>query len=289
MPAPDSLPFALIVFEVACWFAGLVLLWRLATGRLGPSVPALAPWRISLEGFVVGILLVFLGGAVLPQVLYNLSNDSLGPAARDGDWWLMARGAAFQLGMLGGALLAALYLRFIPGNASLVASVPSDTTTRTSTPTSRPILVGTITFLISLPVINGVGLGWKTILALLDFPTSEQSMVDVFRNADDPVLLLLMIVLAVVIAPLTEELIFRAGLFRYLRTRISRPFAMVLPALIFAYFHDNLAAFVPLLALGILFAFAYERSGRISVPIIAHALFNLNTIVLAMAGFGIEN
>lgn len=286
MPAPDSLPFALIAFEIACWFAGLILLWRLATGRLGPTLPALAPWRISLEGFVVGILLVFLGGAVVPQILYNLSNDALGPAARDGNWWLLARGAAFQLGMLGGALLAGLYLRFIPGSAASVASVPSSTGTRTATPTSSPLLAGTITFLISLPVINGIGLGWKTILALLDFSTPEQSMVDVFRTTDDPALLILMIVLAVVIAPLTEEFIFRAGLFRYLRTRISRPFAMVLPALIFAYFHDNLAAFVPLLALGVVFAFAYERTGRISVPIIAHGLFNLNTIVLAMAGVG---
>lgn len=287
MHVPDSIPFALIVFEVGCWLAGLVLLWRFTTGRLGPRQPALAPWCISLEGFVTGALLVIAGGTLLPQIPHNLSNDVLGPAARNSDWWLLVLGAAFQFGMLGGALLAGLYLHFLPGRSSHIASVPSESAGHSS-PTRSPVLAGTLTFLISIPLINGIGYGWKTLLTWLNFPTDDQSMVDLFRNADDPTLLVLMIVLAVVVAPVTEELIFRAGLFRYLRTRVTRPFAMILPALIFAYFHDNLGAFVPLLALGVLFAFAYERTGRIAVPIIAHGLFNLNTIVLAMAGVGAE-
>jgi uncharacterized protein len=36
--------------------------------------------------------------------------------------------------------------------------------------------------------------------------------------------------------------------------------------------------------LGVAFALAYERTGRILVPIIGHALFNLNTILLLLAG-----
>jgi len=93
-----------------------------------------------------------------------------------------------------------------------------------------------------------------------------------------------MIVLAAIVAPITEELIFRAGLFRYLRTRIPRALALILPALLFALLHGNLAAFTPLCALGVFFALAYERTGSIAVPMIAHALFNLHTIVRVMAG-----
>lgn len=285
MRIPESIPLALVVFEAGCWLAGIVLLWRLVTGRLIPRQPALAPWRISLEGFVTGALMVIAGGALLPQIPQNVSNDTLGPAAHNSDWWTLVLGAAFQLGMLGGALLAGLYLRILPGRSVYIASVPSDTAGH-SAPTRTPLLAGTLTFLISIPLINGIGYGWKTILDWLNVSAEEQSLVDVFRKADDPLLLVLMIFLAVVVAPVTEELIFRAGLFRYIRTRVTRPFAMILPALLFAYFHNNIGAFVPLLALGVLFAVAYERTGRISVPIIAHGLFNLNTIVLAMAGVG---
>jgi membrane protease YdiL (CAAX protease family) len=39
-----------------------------------------------------------------------------------------------------------------------------------------------------------------------------------------------------------------------------------------------------LVALGIIFSLAYERTGRIGTTIIAHGLFNLNTIILILCG-----
>ncbi|MCX6944811.1 MAG: CPBP family glutamic-type intramembrane protease, partial [Opitutales bacterium] len=48
--------------------------------------------------------------------------------------------------------------------------------------------------------------------------------------------------------------------------------------------HANLASFAPLVALGLVFALAYERTGRISTTIVAHALFNLTATLLVLAG-----
>ena len=273
----------IIGFEALVWLAGLGLFWRVTFGRLRRQSPALAPWPVSLEGFFTAALIVAGCTWLLPQVPAHLSDDILGPAAHDGDWWLMIQGAAFQLGMLGGALLAGLYLR-----RQLRRATPPDDPRAIPAPdprpATRPVLAGTVTFLISIPLISGIGLGWKALMDVLGFPTGEQEMIDLFRNADDPALLAFMIILAAVIAPITEELIFRAGLFRYLRTRVSRGFALVMPALLFGVLHGNLAAFLPIFALGLFFSLAYERTGRIAVPMIAHALFNLHTIVLAMAG-----
>jgi membrane protease YdiL (CAAX protease family) len=283
MPAPVSLPLGFFIFEVGCWLAGIVLLWRLLSGRMGSRLPALAPWPVSLEGFVTGALLVVAGGYLLPLIPAHLSNDLLGPAAQDGDWWTLVLGSSFQLGLLGGALLAGLYLRFQLRREPTFVDVPS-AAPPSAPPAPRPLLAGLVTFLISIPLITALGFGWKMLLDTFGFPTGEQEMVDMFRNADDPALLLFMIILAAVIAPVTEELIFRAGLFRYLRTRVSHGFALVIPALIFAFLHGNLVAVVPLFVLGVFFAVAYERTGRIAVPMIAHSLFNLHTIVLAMAG-----
>ena len=279
MPSP-----AVIIFEALVWLAGLVLFWLVTFGRLRRKSPALASWPVSLESFVTGALFVAAGGWLLPQVPAHLSNELLGPAAHDTNWWMLVQGTAFQFGLLGGALLAGLYLRFqLQRTPILAESIPSESVSP-SQPTRQPLLAGTITFLISIPLISGLGLGWKTLLEWFGYSTGEQDMIDLFRNADDPALLVFMIVLAAVIAPITEELIFRAGLFRYLRTRVSRGFALVIPALLFALLHGNLAAFVPLFALGMFFALAYERTGRIAVPMIAHALFNLHTIILVMAG-----
>ena len=59
----------------------------------------------------------------------------------------------------------------------------------------------------------------------------------------------------------------------------------MLPSAVWASLH-GLTAFAPLLALGVVLSLAYERTGNLAVPMLAHALFNLNTILLLLAGAG---
>lgn len=276
MPDTTQPPTFLITIEVGAWLAGFVLLCRLLMGRLPACGRPLARWPVSIEGFVACALLVGAGGLLFPHLVTYLSHDILGPAATDGNWWLIVQGAAFQVGMLTGVALAWLLISRRHRSAE-------ETPPALRAPT-RPVIAGISTFLIALPVIGGVGFLWKIIIEFFGYAAGEQDMVDLLRNADDPVLLIWMIFLAAILAPVTEELIFRAGLFRYLRTRIPRILALMLPALLFAMLHGNLAAFLPLCTLGVIFACAYERTGSIAVPMIAHALFNLHTIVLVMAG-----
>ncbi len=71
---------------------------------------------------------------------------------------------------------------------------------------------------------------------------------------------------------------------------MPRWLALVAPALLFGALHvawkslDGLGALAPLAALGIIFSIAYERTGRIGTSMVAHGLFNLNTVVLIFAG-----
>lgn len=278
MPAFDSPLLYIHAARIAGLLIGCGLLWRFFKGRLGPRQPALPRWSITLEGLVMTLLLILAGAMILPNVVAALDHDLLGPAADDGDWWLAVQGMAFQCGLLGGALVAMIIHHF---SARTAESVETPAVER---PVRQPMLAGAITFLMALPVITLVHIGWVVFLEGMNLPTGEQPMVELLRNADDPWLLLTILVLAVIVAPVTEELIFRGVLFRYLRTRIPRSIAVVAPALVFALLHANVAAMVPLFVLGVFFALAYERTGRIAVPMIAHALFNLHTIVLVMSG-----
>ena len=63
------------------------------------------------------------------------------------------------------------------------------------------------------------------------------------------------------------------------------PFAAWMRAAIFAVIHGNLAVLMPLVVLAVVLALGYEHYGHPAVPILAHALFNLNTIALLLAGF----
>lgn len=77
---------------------------------------------------------------------------------------------------------------------------------------------GGLAFLALLPVVWLVNLGWQGLLGRLDIPAPPQDLVALFARSGDTPSLVIMVVLAVVIAPLTEEMVFRIGLFRWIRT-----------------------------------------------------------------------
>lgn len=260
---------SVLALELILVFAGCVLLWRhglSATARQQPA--ALAHWEISPGNFLLFLWLVISVGLVVQFAAMPLLRR---PDA-DPNAGLVLAGGAFHCGMLLGVAL----FFFIFARPAATAA----------TPRSGLLPAAGATFLILLPLITATSLLWQALLTGLGVDAAPQDLIDLFLQVKSPALLAAMILLATVIAPLSEELVFRAGLFRYLRGRIPRWAALLLPAMLFAALHANLASFVPLVTLGILFSLAYERTGRIAVPIIAHGLFNLNTLMLIFAGVG---
>jgi len=108
----------------------------------------------------------------------------------------------------------------------------------------------------------------------------------VLRGEHSLARLVAMVFVTIVVAPVWEEIVFRGALFGYLRTRLPRVLAFVAPALIFALAHLDQGArfFAPLFVFALIHCKAYERTGRIGVVIVSHALFNLTTIALVLSG-----
>jgi membrane protease YdiL (CAAX protease family) len=84
-----------------------------------------------------------------------------------------------------------------------------------------------------------------------------------------------MAVVAVLLAPLAEELLFRGILYPALKRAGYRRLALWGTSLLFALIHMNLATFVPLLLFALLLTLLYERTGNLLAPMTAHALFNI--------------
>jgi membrane protease YdiL (CAAX protease family) len=89
---------------------------------------------------------------------------------------------------------------------------------------------------------------------------------------------------AVVIAPLTEEILFRGLMYASVKRYTERYFAAVFSALAFALLHANLSSFAPLFVLGMFFALAYEITGCLAVSILMHAFFNAVSVLLILNG-----
>jgi len=103
--------------------------------------------------------------------------------------------------------------------------------------------------------------------------------------------LTLMIIMAVVVAPIVEETIYRGILFPALRPHVGRRLAVLLSALAFGLAHVSLVwLLVPTAFLGILLALAFEKTRSLSVAIAGHALFNLLAVValLALRAAGVQ-
>jgi membrane protease YdiL (CAAX protease family) len=72
--------------------------------------------------------------------------------------------------------------------------------------------------------------------------------------------------------------------YRFCRQRLGRGVALVISGVSFGALHANWAGFLPLALLGMGLALAYEATGSIRVPVIAHGLFNLNTVLVLLSG-----
>lgn len=87
------------------------------------------------------------------------------------------------------------------------------------------------------------------------------------------------VALAVVVAPLCEEFIFRGLIYGGLRRSMRAPQAMLMSAAIFAVVHPPLSM-LPVFILGLCAAWTYERSKTLLAPMLVHATYN--AMVLSM-------
>jgi CAAX protease family protein len=108
--------------------------------------------------------------------------------------------------------------------------------------------------------------------------SSRQQIIEMFTGSETLQQRVLIIVLAISIAPMTEEFIFRFFLYGVLKRYLGRSAGLVLNALLFAAVHMHLPSFGPLFVLGSCLTLAYEWSGSILVPMTMHALFNFFTL-----------
>ncbi|MBI3324044.1 MAG: CPBP family intramembrane metalloprotease [Candidatus Omnitrophica bacterium] len=94
-----------------------------------------------------------------------------------------------------------------------------------------------------------------------------------FEQHGGPVLGLTLL-LACVVGPIVEELLFRGLLFAALRSRVSRWMAILISGALFAAVHTNVVGFLPIMALGCFLAALYERTGSLLSPIAVHVVHN---------------
>jgi uncharacterized protein len=284
MPPLAPHQIAIAGFELLLLLAGT---WWIARTLAVPTVRhellgqrRLPSW--SLGGYEVALLLVtlFLCG-IAGQ---GLAVHFFGPAVRASSDRAALEVVLYGVGFHGGALMgwplfwalrrALLRDYGVPGGND-GHPMPLDL--------AGSLKRGAGALVLALPLITLASLGWTMLLRVLELPDAPQDLIAIFGAVESPWVLVAMLVVACLLAPINEELIFRGTIFRFGRQRFGRGIAIVLSSLLFGALHGNWAGFIPLAVLGAGLALAYENTGDVRVPIVAHALFNLNTILIILA------
>ncbi len=87
----------------------------------------------------------------------------------------------------------------------------------------------------------------------------------------------IMVLIVAIWAPLAEEVIFRAMIFRTLRKGFSFVPAAVISGVLFGVYHMNLVQGIYASALGVLLAYTYEKTNSLLGCYLYHFLFNLSS------------
>jgi len=233
-----------------------------AVPDLGSGYPPLPCSPVSRSWSVVDFILIWLGGLLGTGVFI-----AAGAALGDEDLVLVLGLAGQYVGSLGAYALLA---RGKDGPDLGFSIQPGDV------------------------VYIGVGLVLQIAMALLLLPLSNllfpdgqppQEVADLIAGADSVLLQVGLVLAAVVLAPVTEELMFRGVLLRALE-RHGKRLALVVSALVFSAVHalgldvDRLwqsAAVVlpPIFVLGLILGWLTQRSGRLGPAIFLHSGWNL--------------
>ena len=148
-----------------------------------------------------------------------------------------------------------------------------------------PLRAMGLALLLMLPlllVVNGVAWGANDWLQSFWPDLQAQDAVRAFRDSGDIAARVVLVIAAVIVAPLVEELLFRGFIYGVIKRYTDAWFAALCSALLFAVVHFHVGSLLPLAVLALLLCAAYELSGSLLVPMLMHALFNLISLALLL-------
>jgi membrane protease YdiL (CAAX protease family) len=113
------------------------------------------------------------------------------------------------------------------------------------------------------------------ILVQLHAPAGMQPALQIIQLSVSSGKLVYAGVIAILIAPVAEEILFRGILYATLKQHGWGRVGLVGSSLLFGLIHGHAGSFMALSFLGFIFALLYDRTSTLVTPILAHSLFNL--------------
>jgi membrane protease YdiL (CAAX protease family) len=233
---------------------------------------------IAAYGLAGADLALFTAGTLLVLLYLGLrlggrdplaGNPSPPGRARPGEAFAALVAGAMTEAEIGGATAVVLAATGASTAVALAAAFLWLRKAGAAGPPARGAATGLLCFAASFPVMALVLLGWQAVLTALGGTVEEQPILTSLRSD-----LTAFFLVAVIGAPLSEEIFFRGLVQGALRRRFGFPLAAVASAAIWAAVHRHLPTVPAHLLLGLALSLTYEKTGTLWGPLAFHAAFN---------------
>lgn len=146
---------------------------------------------------------------------------------------------------------------------------------------AHAIALGLLATVVLLPVAWLLQMGIAALLSCFNIEAESQAAVRVLRDAPGWLDRLPLGLVAIVLAPPAEEMLFRGLLYPTVKRAGFPRLALWGTTFLFAAIHWNLPSFASLVLLALVLTWLYEKTDNLLAPIAAHSLFNaLNFVAL---------
>jgi len=137
----------------------------------------------------------------------------------------------------------------------------------------RPLGAGVLAYLLVVVAVT-------SIVTTFRLEARSQDLAETIRATQSPVALMLACVVAVGLAPVVEEVLFRGIIYLPLRARVGVVPAAIIVSCVFSAIHNYPLGAAQFLVLSVTFIALLEATGSLWVPIFAHSLYNAVNFVL---------
>lgn len=125
-----------------------------------------------------------------------------------------------------------------------------------------------------LPVLAVLLLLLIIISKLFSYDPPQHALFKLFFQEESLLILICSTAIVVVLGPIVEEVFFRGFTYNAIKRKWGVKSAIAVTSIVFAALHGTLFGFVPILLLGFLLAYMYEKTGSLIPSITIHMLHN---------------
>lgn len=146
----------------------------------------------------------------------------------------------------------------------------------------KNIFYGIVTYIAAVPILLTILIAVSAISDVFNYTSKEQAVVTLFMRENNVKFLVYTILFAAIIGPIIEELFFRGFMYNALKKHVGIFWSAVVTASVFASLHAHAVGFVPIMVLGLLLVYLYEKTGTLVASMTVHVMHNTSMVLLVL-------